>query len=518
MNFKKIFSYPVIPFLILAIVSLIILSPLFYPGFPVTDDGTWMIIRLSAFYQSLSEGQFPVRYLGRLNHNYGYPVSNFLYPGFLYIGSIIKLVGFTFVDSIKIIIGGCVFGSAIFTYLWLKKYFGLVNALISSFSIITAPYLLFDIYKRGSVGEILAIFCITIILYAISRSYNYLAAFIFGLLIVSHNTIALFFVIFFILYIIIYRRRDLFKILFIALGLAAFFWIPALVEKQYVRFDTLKISDPLQYTIGSKYIYLLPILTILAGIYSFIFRKKYHASKTFIHILVLFIFSLLIASPLSSPLWSNIRFAQLIQFPYRILVVSLFCGSWMVALFLSIIPKSYKLIAIIGSVLLMVFQSSYIFRNIQIQRYEEGYYTTNEATTTVSDEYMPIWVSKIPLVRAISKIEVVSGSVSINPIRSSSQSLIAQLDVATKSRIQINAIYYPGWGIVLNDLLQNIEFNNSYGLMQFEVPEGKFTLKAEFRETGFRFIADCISLFSFIILIVLTVINYKNNYFSRKYA
>ena len=57
--------------------SILLLWPLFYRGFFVTDDGDWMIIRLSAFYQSLAEGQFPVRFLGRLYHNYGYPVANF---------------------------------------------------------------------------------------------------------------------------------------------------------------------------------------------------------------------------------------------------------------------------------------------------------------------------------------------------------------------------------------------------------------------------------------------------------
>src|SRR3990167_1912376 len=88
------------------VASMIVLWPLARLGFFVSDDGEWMIIRLSAFYQSLAEGQFPVRFLGRLNHSYGYPVANFLYPGFLYIGSVIHRIGFSFVDSIKLILGG----------------------------------------------------------------------------------------------------------------------------------------------------------------------------------------------------------------------------------------------------------------------------------------------------------------------------------------------------------------------------------------------------------------------------
>ncbi|MEK7065711.1 MAG: hypothetical protein AAB961_01850, partial [Patescibacteria group bacterium] len=83
-------------YILVILVSLFVLWPLLRSGFYISDDGEWMVIRLSAFYQSLAEGQFPVRFLGRLNYSYGYPVANFLYPGFLYIGSILRFIGFSF--------------------------------------------------------------------------------------------------------------------------------------------------------------------------------------------------------------------------------------------------------------------------------------------------------------------------------------------------------------------------------------------------------------------------------------
>src|SRR5689334_11931970 len=78
---------------------------LFHPGFFVTDDGTWMVIRLSAFFEALRHGQFPTRLLPRLVSGYGYPVADFLYPLFLYLGSFIHVLGFSFVGSVKIIFG-----------------------------------------------------------------------------------------------------------------------------------------------------------------------------------------------------------------------------------------------------------------------------------------------------------------------------------------------------------------------------------------------------------------------------
>src|SRR3989339_992755 len=116
------FHHSIWIFLIIVLV-IIVLYPLLKSGFIVTDDGDWMIIRLSAFYQSLREGQFPVRFLGRLNNSYGYPVANFMYPGFLYIGSFLHAMGLSFIDSVKAIFAGSLAGAAFFLYGWLRKYF-----------------------------------------------------------------------------------------------------------------------------------------------------------------------------------------------------------------------------------------------------------------------------------------------------------------------------------------------------------------------------------------------------------
>mgnify|MGYP001558299250 FL=1 len=68
---------------LLLILTIPVILPLLHGGFFQSDDGEWMVIRFSAFHQALRDGQFPVRWLGRLNQEYGYPVANFLYPGFM---------------------------------------------------------------------------------------------------------------------------------------------------------------------------------------------------------------------------------------------------------------------------------------------------------------------------------------------------------------------------------------------------------------------------------------------------
>src|SRR5258706_11747847 len=100
--------------ILVTLISLPSVVSLFHTGFFVTDDGNWMVIRLSAFFEALRHGQFPVRFLPRLNFGYGYPVADFLYPLFMYLGVPIHLLGFGFVATIKIILGVSLISSGIF--------------------------------------------------------------------------------------------------------------------------------------------------------------------------------------------------------------------------------------------------------------------------------------------------------------------------------------------------------------------------------------------------------------------
>src|SRR5579859_5724087 len=93
-NMKKINNF--FPFILL-LCLIPALWGIFHAGFFVSDDAHWMVIRLSAFYEALASGQLPVRFLPRLNEGFGYPVADFLYPLFLYVGSFLHLLRIPFV-------------------------------------------------------------------------------------------------------------------------------------------------------------------------------------------------------------------------------------------------------------------------------------------------------------------------------------------------------------------------------------------------------------------------------------
>ncbi len=479
---------------LLLVVVVCVSIPLLYPGFPVTDDGTWMIIRLSAFYQSLSEGQFPVRFLGRLNNSYGYPVANFLYPGFLYIGSLIHLFGFSFVDSVKIIIIFSIAGSTLALYFWLRRDFKTIPSFVGALSFLLSPYLIFYIYKRGSVGEIIGLFFASAFLLFFSYSRLFLAALSLALMIVSHNTLSL---IFFIAFLYLYSRNTLRQFLSVTVSgllMSIFFWGPALIERRYVRFDNVVVSEYSQYFTDTGYGYLFPFAIVFVWL---VMRKEiFHVIRHYMFVTLSFLF---LSLSVSGVFWKIDEFARLIQFPYRLLPVAVIIGSYTISAVIDKLSKTTSLILALFVLGLTAVQSMPILRSATPEIQPEGYYTTNEATTTVKDEYMPVWVKELPKNRSGDRFTVLSGSSDTEILKQNSSYIDATIISYEESLIEMQTVYYPGWSVVINGVKQPVSYDNQFGFIRFTTPPGQHRMQAAFRETPVRFFLDSISFISCIL-------------------
>lgn len=499
-------------FFILLLACLLVLWPLMRPGMFVSDDGEWMVIRLSAFFQSLREGQFPVRFLGRLNHEYGYPVANFLYPGFLYLGSFIHGLGVPFVETIKLIFALSVVGSAVMAFLWLRVSFGAFASFIGSLGFLFSPYLLFDLYERGSVGEVLAFFPAFVALYSITAKKEWLFALSVAGLILSHNTLAILFLGVMLLYVLWKGGYEFFLPLALGMGMSAFFWLPAIFERRFVIFDATVVSKPLEYFVTNKDAMRLGFVAIISAVLVLLRKdKKRLPEKNFF--LSILAASILFATALSTPLWSWEILGKLVQFPYRFLAVSLPFGTWFVAFCVEEVKKQrWQLLFLFGMFWAMTLWST--IRRIEYVQQPEGYYTTNEATTTVADEYMPRWVTQKPQRRAVSKLEFVTGRGTIEFDQMSTQRIEAKITALEESVVAINTVYYPGWGVTVDGTPTGIDYENEQGILRFNLPAGPHTVQAEFRETPARVASDLVTLVSLIVwtLLFLRQRGHQNEY------
>lgn len=482
--------------LLLSICGIIMLLPIFRPGLLVTDDGDWMVIRLSSFYQSFRDGQFPVRFLTRLNYSYGYPVANFLYPGFLYAGSFLHVAGLSFTSSIEAIIVISVLAGAVGIFYWLRLYFSKISSFFGAISFLVSPYLLYDIYIRGSVGEIVAIGVWGWLLYAIESKKIWLFIPLFSLLLVSHNTLSLFYVCILVVLIAIKGYRNFIVPSILSFGLASFFWIPAILEKRFVIFDTIAVSDPSHYFASTSNLLFMSLPFITSAILYFIFRsKKYYETGTvFLYVFALTFFLCL---SISGFLWDGYLLKTFVQFPYRLLAVWLFIGPWFLG-YVGDLKKTtiWKVIPMLFICIMAFFAIPYA-KSQSIDR-PQGFYSTNEGTTTVLNEYMPRWVKIFPSKRTSDRMEVFSGNAGIQILNSSSKMYEASIATQEDSVIQVNTLYYPGWGALLDEKPVAISYDNDFGLMRIRVPKGQHHLYMAFRETKSRFAADLLSLISFI--------------------
>ncbi len=493
---------------LLFVLCLPAIMSLFHPGFFQSDDGEWMIIRFSAFHQALRDGQFPVRFLQRLNYGYGYPVADFLYPGFMYLGETLKLLGFGFTDVVKITLGISLVESLIFSYFWLARLFGKWQAFVGALVYLYTPYHLFDVYKRGSVGETLALATVPFVLWQIERKSLLWTGLGIALLVLSHNTLVLLFIPIILIYGILRSRNSLFFILyslFFGLGLSAFFWIPALYDLRYTVFSQIQVSQWQHYFVGVDMIGVSTVTIFLIALIQF-FRKEIKTTDNRLPIFffTIGILALFFAIIVSAPLWKLLP-VSFVQFPFRFLSITILSVSFLSAFLLNQFSQKPRVIGI-GLLFVLLSISAKPFVS-PVEYFDKGdsFYATNEATTTVQDEYMPVWVKAKPTKHFENKVEVVKGKGEISNVFFSAKKTNFTIIAQNNAGVRINTVYFPGWKASLDGKDMQISYSNENGIIMIDVPHGQHEVLVSFGETPIRLLGDVVSLLSLVALFAIKI-------------
>jgi hypothetical protein len=506
-------------FLLLAIVLTVpAVIGLLHSGFPLTDDGNWMVIRFSAFFQTLRSGEFPVRFLMRLNNGYGYPVSDFLYPLFMYFSVPIHLFGVNFVNTIKTLLILCLFTSTLFTFLWLRKLFDNVSSLVGAIFYTFFPYHLFDIYQRGSVGEALSLSILPFVLWQMERRSLVWVSVGLAFLIVSHNTLAVLFMFLLLPYALLEvymaknrKKASLFYavVLLLGLGLSSFFWIPALFDLQYTVFARTQVSNVNNYFAGFGLIGFTGTLVILVTVVLMFLRKiEIKKHRLTLIMLIISIISIFLSSSFSAFLWKFLP-SSFVQFPFRLLSLTIPAVSFLAACIVSIFPHKIKTaLGLAILCLLAVSAAPYLFPK-SYQYLPDSFYSTNQDTTTVKNEYMPVWAKEIPQQMALLKVENLNGKEAVNLIKAAPNKIVFTVFLTSERLVQINTLYFPGWYAFVNGKPAEILYNNPKGLISLRLDKGVNSVEVVFRETPLRLFSDLISIISMLGLVTFILIRKK---------
>lgn len=535
-----------LPVLFVLLFGIVATIDLLHPGFPVTNDGQDHIVRIANFYLNLEQGVWVPRWAENLNYGYGHPVLEFLYPFPSYVASLFHFLGANFIDATKIVYVLGMIGSGIAMYLFARALWGESAGIVAGVLYMYAPYRFVDLYVRGDIGENMSFVFIPLVLWGMYRMLQkqtignvLLISVSLGLLIMSHNAVALIMVPFILLYgsYLTWQKKWNKKIITFLSGgfllgflLSAFFWFPALLEGQYtlrnivtkgqyldrfVPFSQL-IYSPWNYSNVGTFTMQLGLLHWLAFIIStvlvFVFWKKQRATALFLGGVIIYtLAAIFLMLPASNFLWSHIMMLQNFQFPWRFLAIPVFTLSLLGGFLVSIVPQNYRKIIVAGVVIVLYFLSKdYIHANAYEQK-PESFFTGIYDKTTDTGESAPMWSVRFMEHGYSKPLQVIGGSATITPEKRLVTSHSYTIASIGTSRLLENTLYFPGWKISVDGTPVAIQFQDPQyrGLMTFFVGNGTHEVVVSYHESKLRIIGDVLSVFGIFVVGSLFILKKK---------
>lgn len=541
-HFHKIFTYSIIILFIFILFILFLLPYLHHGFFPTMDDV--QVVRINEMTKELKSGQFPVRYIDNLANGGGYMLFNFYSPLPYYVGSIFVLLGLSSVWATKVVfIIGILIG-LLGTFFLIRRYTNMQTALMSLSLLLTSSYVGYDYFQRGALSEIWGFMFFPWIFYAVLKVknkpnvFNIIAAgVLYALAIISHFAI-IFVLSIFLLFIVTipsYKKKVVIKLgysIILGLLLSAFFWLPLILEKKYIIYESTKYATT-QYLRGfltpfeliglgiDKSILPPPfptlglglfLITIISSLYLFI-RKKNPYKSLFIYFFVIFIFSVLFTLSFTRPLWDSVSILRNLQSPWRFLTISTISAIFISGLALSFIKKWWISLLIVVIVSMFNFIFHYQYMRPYTYNYISEYRAEGEcATTTWQKEYLPKWVYKclpktnelkLPLISTNTKSQISDVSVKNNG------RLIFFNTLGKKGIVTIAKYYYPSWKVTIDGKKVEIYSGTKYGLINFKVTSGYHRVQVRLGNTTSQLLGNLLTIFSLGLIVIIIFLKKK---------
>jgi len=539
---KKLFTF-IGPILIIFLVSLFILRSFFKSGFPETHDGQLYLARFANFRLATIDKHFPVRWASNLNYKFGYPIFNFNYYTPYILGTPFNMLGADFETSFKIVIFFSFFIGGLFWYLFFQKKISKQVGLITALIYLTAPYQILDILVRCSIGEIVALGVLPFILWAFDRlisQSNRLNFFIATLgltfFALTHNIIFFFSIpvlILFVIFTALHQKKLSFKYLFpiilsfaLAAGLSLFFWVPALMEKQYTNMDQLDqmsheyldhfptfkqlvyspwgygysykgTDDKMSFQVGPVH-WLIALSSILFLLFNYLKKKKINYSWLFFSIL--FLGSIFFLTSASIPIWKILPFVNYVQFPWRLLTFAILAVAGLTAFLAEKLPK-LSWILVIASLVYIVS----IAKPGGWIDWDDYFYYEYPFTTSIMSANGPKWFTlevDQRLEFGNSKMFDIKGVSFFKEISWKTQQHIYQVNASVDTEIIERTAYFPGWEVKIDGQPTEINYQRKDypGTISYSVKKGKHLIETKFTEnTPARYLGNSISIISLLI-------------------
>ncbi len=272
-------------------------APFLQPGyFWGANDARHHVYFLFEFDRLVQDGIWWPRWSPDFAFGYGYPFFNIYGPFSHLIGELLHhFLGLDFVAAIKAVFGISIVASAAAMYAFVRTWGGRQAAVIAALVYVYVPYHLLNLYVRANLAESMALAWLPLCLLTVRQAtllgtWPWIAATAFcyaGLMLTSNLVIVLFtplLGVYLLVLVSLYAmpdsttdlslplgvrfwpwvRRALAPVvgLLLGLGLSAIFWLPMLLERQYVRVDQWFDG---RYSFSGNFVYFYQLFRPLWG-------------------------------------------------------------------------------------------------------------------------------------------------------------------------------------------------------------------------------------------------------------
>jgi hypothetical protein len=508
-------------------------AALLRPGWIQTHEGLSYPMRLVEVGRCWADGHWSARWFPDFYAGQGFPFLSFYAPLFFLLAGLVHAAGTSLPLALKLpVLLGAAAGAAGAYRLARAAAAGRPSATVAAALWAYAPYRIRDIWIRGDLTEFLAAGLLPWALLAMLRLGRksgprdvLIAAVAAALPIVTHNVLGL-------LTGMLLALTAAIAVAFSeeklrtgwaaaaagagALLLSAFFWVPALYEKRFVRIDAmttgvldfrenfLSLADlvgapelpgvgqqlPMSFELG------IPGLVLLALLPFALRRLPAAARPVTATAAAMLVLGLVMSTLAGWPAYQAFPLLRFVQFPWRFLNFVALGVAVLAAIGLEGVLRSrpaalrrgVAAVAMVAAVLavrpLLGPKPNFDLPPWSIDPEEIA---SRRETTTSSEEYLPRWVTEPPMRgRSFENGVRVDGDATVEgPGRR-----VARYDLVVTARepvtVTLRDLMFPGWRATVGGASLPLEPREGTGNMQFRLGEGRHEVTVRFGTTPVR--------------------------------
>ena len=545
-------------FVVLAICIVALWPFISNASLPQETDAELHIFRLYELGYLVRGGEFYPRWAPNFYHGYGYPIFNYYAPLTYYVGLLFELLPpFDAVAGVKAVfmLGLVLAGWGMYGFV--RDNWGRSAGYVATAVYVYAPYIQYiDPHARGVLAESFSFGLFPLALWALDRwrrqptPVRWLTAVLLvAAVVVSHNLMGLLFFGLLLAWVVwmiggawyvgegIRRPLMLLVVMGLGLGVAAFFWVPVVLEQQAVNLNTL-IGEGDNYDFRTHFLSLSemfsfsrrldwgatePLFRFNLGVAQWVLggwgvltlmrrqvRQVYHLWFFLLTLLVL----LFLMLPVSTMVWDAVPFLPFFQFPWRLLgaaaaMLSILAGAGVAAAMSSQRKRGLTAVFVVLPILFGLPLSEPApwpdFEEVNLLRMSLIEHSGRWLGTTSTADFVPVTVDIIPERNG----KVVKGFTEGTPLDRINWAVVpAEATIETeyvtplfirytisspkKFFLRLFLFDFPGWMVRLNDQLIETELGRPEGFLVVPVPAGDHVVEVEFGSTPARSLAGTI--------------------------